>query len=209
MPGGRISDLRGSRARTPTIRRRQGRFCNWGALIGERVLDRDRQAVEWTPPPARSQSLVRLSCAGDGLAPKPADDCVDRRVVRSTLRSVTSSHSAAEISLWRIASADSTAVANAGSTLTQWSSRLGVRRLRGELLHPLRLTLLHFLGRQIFLVRRDRPPVPVRVSEGSGAIAPELIRHGPHGAPLNLRARRDRAVEQCIAILDVHPERRR
>ena len=78
-----------------------------------------------------------------------------------------------------------------------------------ELLHELILPLLHFLGREIFLVRRDRPLVPVRVGEGSAAIAPELIRHLPHGPGSHLRARRDGAVEQRVAVLHVEPERRR
>ena len=83
---------------------------------------------------------------------------------------------------------------------------LAVSRLR-ELLHPRRLALLHFLVREIFFARRDRPPVAVRVGEGPGAIAPELIRHLPHGPGLNLRARRNGAVEERVAILHVDPER--
>ena len=63
---------------------------------------------------------------------------------------------------------------------------LAVSRLRRELLHPLRLALLHFLAREIFFVRRDRPPVPVWVGQGSAPIAPELILHVPHGPAGNL-----------------------
>ena len=76
-------------------------------------------------------------------------------------------------------------------------------------LHPLGLPLLHLLRREIFLVRRDRPRVPVRIGERSAAIAPELIRHRPMGPVATLRARRDGAVEQRVAVLHVEPERRR
>jgi hypothetical protein len=84
---------------------------------------------------------------------------------------------------------------------------LAVRRLRGKiLLHPLRLPLLHFLFGEIFFVRRDRPIEPVRVGEGSGAIAPELILHLPHRAAEDLPARRNGASEQRVAIIHVDPE---
>ena len=56
--------------------------------------------------------------------------------------------------------------------------------LSGELLHPLILTLLHLLGRQVFLVRGDGPLVPMRVGDRSAAIAPELIGHLPHRADI-------------------------
>src|SRR6266446_585190 len=67
--------------------------------------------------------------------------------------------------------------------------RLPVSWLWRELLHPLRLALLDFLAREIFFVRRDRPCVPVRVGQRSGAIASELIRQLPHGPAIILRAR--------------------
>ena len=63
--------------------------------------------------------------------------------------------------------------------------------------------------REIFLVRRDRPLVAVRIGEAPGAIAPELILHRAHRPGENLRAGRDGAVEQRVAVLHIEPERRR
>jgi hypothetical protein len=77
----------------------------------------------------------------------------------------------------------------------------------GEVLHELVLTLLHFLWRQVFLVRRNRPHIPGGVEERAAAIAPELIGHLAHLA-VRLGAGGEGAVEQRITILDVHPQRR-
>src|SRR5260221_3935191 len=78
---------------------------------------------------------------------------------------------------------------------------------RRELLHELILPLLHPLRREVFLVRRDAPRVPVRIGERAGAIAPELIRHG--AVRCHLPARGHGPLEQRVAIVHVHPERRR
>src|SRR5690349_18263733 len=76
-----------------------------------------------------------------------------------------------------------------------------------ELLHPLLLPLVELLGRQIFLVRRDRPAVALWIDEGSAAIAPELVLHLTHRAAGDLRARRPGAIEEGVAVLDVDPQR--
>ena len=89
------------------------------------------------------------------------------------------------------------------------SPELAVSRLRRELLHPFGLPLLHFLAREVFFARCDRSTVPMWVGDGSAAITPELIPHLPHGPAGRLRARRNGAVEQRVAILHVDPERSR
>src|SRR5205814_8396759 len=83
--------------------------------------------------------------------------------------------------------------------LSRW---LAVSRLSpSEILHELVHALLHFLRREIFLARRDRPLVAMRVGEGSGTIAPELIRHLAHWSGRHLRTGCDGAIEQRVAIL--------
>src|SRR5439155_23182535 len=86
---------------------------------------------------------------------------------------------------------------------------LTVSRLRRELLHPRLLPLLHFIARETFFARRDRPPEPLGVDDRSGAIAPELIPQLPHEPACHLRTRRHAAVEQRVAILHIVPEPRR
>ena len=78
-----------------------------------------------------------------------------------------------------------------------------------QLFHPFRLPLLDLLARQIFLVRRDRPGISVRVGDVSAPIAPELVPHRSHRAGLRLCACRHGAVEERVGIGDVEPERRR
>src|SRR5258705_337273 len=82
-----------------------------------------------------------------------------------------------------------------------------VSGLRRELLHELILPLLHLLRREVFLVRRDAPGVPVRIGERAGPIAPELIRH--RAVRRHLPALGHGALEQGVAIVHVKPKRRR
>ena len=90
------------------------------------------------------------------------------------------------------------------------------RRARNQRLAPancftqLTLPLLHLLGREIFLVRRDRPLVPVRIDDSFRSDRPRtdpaILPHRPASA---CSARRDGAIEQRVAVLHVDPERRR
>src|SRR5439155_14243745 len=56
----------------------------------------------------------------------------------------------------------------------------GCARLRRELLQELLPALLHLLVREVFLSRRDRPPVAFGIDDRAAAIAPELILHVAH-----------------------------
>src|SRR5438045_8720662 len=83
------------------------------------------------------------------------------------------------------------------------SSYLRVRRLLCGPLEELLCPSIHFFARDILFPGRDRPLVPVRIGEGSAPIAPELIGELAHRAGGDLRARRDGAVEQRVAVLHV------
>src|SRR5438876_8204951 len=79
--------------------------------------------------------------------------------------------------------------------------RLRVNRLRllqRGLLEELRAAPIHFLLRQIFLARGDRPAVAVRIDKRAHPVAPELIGE----RQLDLAAGADGAIEERIAVLD-------
>src|SRR5262245_46938702 len=76
--------------------------------------------------------------------------------------------------------------------------------LRGLLEEFLRPTI-EFLAREILFVRCNRPLIAVRVCEGSGTIAPELIGHLAHRTCRDVGTCRNRPLEQRIAVLHVHP----
>src|SRR5206468_12358065 len=59
---------------------------------------------------------------------------------------------------------------------------LGVHGLGRGFLHPLLLTLVHLLTREVFFVRGDRPRVPFGIDDAAAPISPELILHLPHGS---------------------------
>ena len=78
-----------------------------------------------------------------------------------------------------------------------------------EALEELLAPLIELFRGQVFLARRDRPGVALRVRDHAGAVAPELVRQRAHRARRHLGARGDGAVEQRVAIVDVEPQRDR
>src|SRR5262245_47469009 len=87
------------------------------------------------------------------------------------------------------------------------SSLSDARLRRGELAHPLVLPPEYFLARQVFLVRGECPAVSLRIDHHAASISPELILNRAHGPRWNFRTGRDRALEECVYVVHVNPQR--